>query len=256
MPPSACSNCPARRRSAPVKAPLLVAEQFALEQRLGKGRAVHRDERPRRRARRGVDGARDQLLARAAFADDEHRPRDGGHPRDRAAAPRADLAATRRPAGSARARSAGAAGSARAGPRLRSTQRDVRRTLPEQRRHPLAQPVAADQEVGGARLHGRRRPAARRPARRRPPPARSPSTPGSARMIVHARRPAVAVGNGTTHEIDRRPTGQAAHHRGRSATASMPPGRLRHGRAQAPRGATPAVRAGGTSREPACLLGI
>jgi hypothetical protein len=46
VPPSACSNRPSRRRTAPVNAPLLVPEQLALEQRLGERGAVELDERP------------------------------------------------------------------------------------------------------------------------------------------------------------------------------------------------------------------
>src|SRR2546422_11195418 len=51
---------------------LLVAEQLRLEQRLGQRRAVHRDERAATPRRAPVDGAGDELLARAALALDEH----------------------------------------------------------------------------------------------------------------------------------------------------------------------------------------
>ena len=46
VPPWASSKQPWRRSSAPVKAPLLVAEDLALEQGLRDGRAVHGHERP------------------------------------------------------------------------------------------------------------------------------------------------------------------------------------------------------------------
>jgi len=80
VPPAACSNLPGLRLSAPVKA--LVAEELALEERVGEGRAVHRHERPRRRAARLVHRPGDQLLAGAALAGDQHRPRDDGHALD------------------------------------------------------------------------------------------------------------------------------------------------------------------------------
>src|SRR2546426_2234024 len=51
---------------------LLVAEQLRLEQRLGPGPTVHRDERAATPRRAPVDGAGDELLARAALALDEH----------------------------------------------------------------------------------------------------------------------------------------------------------------------------------------
>src|SRR5439155_22887477 len=51
---------------------LLVAEQLRLEQRLGQRRTVLRDERPAAPRRARVDRARDELLARAALALDEH----------------------------------------------------------------------------------------------------------------------------------------------------------------------------------------
>ena len=51
---------------------LLVAEQLALEQRLGQRAAVDLDERAVRALAEPVDRARDQLLAGAALAGDEH----------------------------------------------------------------------------------------------------------------------------------------------------------------------------------------
>ena len=50
VPPSASANRPGVSAMAPVKAPRHVAEQLALEQRLGERRAVDGDERPRRAA--------------------------------------------------------------------------------------------------------------------------------------------------------------------------------------------------------------
>src|SRR5207245_3140616 len=51
---------------------LLVAEQLALEEGLGDGAAVHGDERLGGALRLHVDGARDQLLAGAGLAAEEH----------------------------------------------------------------------------------------------------------------------------------------------------------------------------------------
>jgi hypothetical protein len=68
-----------------------VAEQLALQQRLGDGAAVHRDERARGARRAAVDEAREHLLAGARLALQQHRrvarrdalarPHDGGHRR-------------------------------------------------------------------------------------------------------------------------------------------------------------------------------
>ena len=77
MPPLARTNRPARLARASVNAPARVAEQLALEQRLGQRRAVDRDERPARAPPLLVQRARDQLLAGAALARDQHR-RVGG----------------------------------------------------------------------------------------------------------------------------------------------------------------------------------
>ena len=55
-----------------------VAEEFALQQRLGDGGAVDGDERLLRAVAVLVDGARDQFLAGAGFAADEHGDRLGG----------------------------------------------------------------------------------------------------------------------------------------------------------------------------------
>ena len=55
MPPSASRKRPRRRATAPVNAPLLVAEELALHERLGDGAAVDDEERLvlRGRSRRG-----------------------------------------------------------------------------------------------------------------------------------------------------------------------------------------------------------
>ena len=72
MPVSACSNLPMRVVAAPVNAPALVPEELALEE-LGRQRgAVHLDERPVAPRRSLVDRARDQLLADAALAANQH----------------------------------------------------------------------------------------------------------------------------------------------------------------------------------------
>ena len=80
MPPFAASNSPGRSAVAPGERAARVAEQLALEQRLGDGAAVDRDERPGRARRLVVDEPRDPLLARAALAGDEHGGVDLGHP--------------------------------------------------------------------------------------------------------------------------------------------------------------------------------
>ena len=59
-----------------------VAEELGLEQRLGQRAAVDRHERPIRSVAVLMDGARDELLARAALADDEHRRIGRGGVRD------------------------------------------------------------------------------------------------------------------------------------------------------------------------------
>ena len=73
MPPSACSNQPLRRVCAPVKAPGLVAEELRVDQLGGDRAAVHAAERPAAKRRVLVDGARDDLLAGARFAEEQHR---------------------------------------------------------------------------------------------------------------------------------------------------------------------------------------
>jgi len=63
---------------------LHVAEQLRLEERLGERPAVERDERVAAAGAPGVQGARDELLARAALARDEHGGGAVGHRLDHA----------------------------------------------------------------------------------------------------------------------------------------------------------------------------
>ena len=72
MPPSASSKRPTPSRSAPAKRALGVAEELALEQLARDGRAIDADQRPAAALAGVVDGARDQLLAGAGFAGDQH----------------------------------------------------------------------------------------------------------------------------------------------------------------------------------------
>ena len=62
--------------------PGFVAEQFALEQRIGDGRAVHLQIVPFPPVREVMQALGDQFLARAALADDEHRLFQGRDLRD------------------------------------------------------------------------------------------------------------------------------------------------------------------------------
>ena len=55
------------------KGPLLVAKQLALDQSRGNGGAVHLDQRFGASRTLVVEGAADQLLARAAFSEDQNR---------------------------------------------------------------------------------------------------------------------------------------------------------------------------------------
>ena len=73
VPPFACWNRPWRALLRVGERALRVTEQLALEQRLGHRRAVDRDERPVLAPRPLVDRARDDLLAGAALAGDQHR---------------------------------------------------------------------------------------------------------------------------------------------------------------------------------------
>lgn len=68
--------CPAR----PGECPVFIAEKLALHEISRQRAAVHRHKRARCPRARVVDGLREEFLARAAFAEDEHRgvaPRDG-----------------------------------------------------------------------------------------------------------------------------------------------------------------------------------
>ena len=80
MPPLAASSLPRARSCGAGEGALLVAEELALEERLGDGRAVDRDERPAPPVRQLVDAPREHLLAGAALADERDGdvfPRDG-----------------------------------------------------------------------------------------------------------------------------------------------------------------------------------
>ena len=79
VPVSASSNRPEPALRGAGEGALLVAEQLALEQRLGQGGAVDRDERLAPPGREVVDRLGDQLLAGARFALDQHRARDRRH---------------------------------------------------------------------------------------------------------------------------------------------------------------------------------
>ena len=139
MPPCAAANAPTRSPAAPVNAPLHVAEQVALDQRLGRRAAVEHDERPLLARRRVVDAARHQLLAGAALAEEQHRrarlrarargSRTPGASRSsRRTARRSDRAPTagcRRPRRPASAGSASCRSAARAGRRDDLADRDA-----------------------------------------------------------------------------------------------------------------------------------
>ena len=73
MPPSAAANRPGLVGVRAGERALDVAEQLGLEQRLGDRAAVDGDERLVGARRQVVQRARDQLLAGAALAGDEHR---------------------------------------------------------------------------------------------------------------------------------------------------------------------------------------
>ena len=72
MPPFACSNQPLRRATAPVKAPCFVTEQLGVDQLGRDGAAVDPAERAAAEGRVFVDGAGDDFLAGAGFAEQEH----------------------------------------------------------------------------------------------------------------------------------------------------------------------------------------
>ncbi len=72
VPPSASSKRPFLRCSAPVNAPLLVAEQLRLDQAVGQRGTAHFDERLVGARRVVVNRVRDHLLAGSRLAPDEH----------------------------------------------------------------------------------------------------------------------------------------------------------------------------------------
>ena len=76
MPPSASTNLPVCLFGGAGEGALLVAEQNRLDQVLRHGAAIDRDEGLGAARADAVDGARDQFLADAGFAFDQHR--DGG----------------------------------------------------------------------------------------------------------------------------------------------------------------------------------
>ena len=67
---------------SPGERPRLVAEQFGVEQRFGQRRAVQLDQPFAPPARQEMQAGGDQFLARAALADDQHRPLKGRDARD------------------------------------------------------------------------------------------------------------------------------------------------------------------------------
>ena len=75
MPPSAASKQPELARVGAGERALLVAEQLALEQRLGERRAVDATNGRRAAPAGAVDRLGDDLLADAGLAEDEHRDR-------------------------------------------------------------------------------------------------------------------------------------------------------------------------------------
>ena len=78
VPPSASSNAPARARSAPVNAALLVAEQLGLEQVGRDGAAVDDDQRSGGARARLVNRLAQRVLAGAGLAFDQHGDVGGG----------------------------------------------------------------------------------------------------------------------------------------------------------------------------------
>ena len=92
MPPRARSKQPGARRDGAGERALLVAEELALEHALGERLAVDGDERPADALAPVVEHARDELLAGAALALDQHgraARRDAAHEVEQLAAPRA-----------------------------------------------------------------------------------------------------------------------------------------------------------------------
>ena len=81
VPPCASSNLPGRELVAPGERAFHVAEQFALDQRLGNRRAVEGHEALPGACAAGVDLLGQQILARAAFAQQQHGQIGLGDPR-------------------------------------------------------------------------------------------------------------------------------------------------------------------------------
>ena len=134
---------------------LLVAEQLALEQRLRQRPAVHGDERLVAPRTEPMDRARDELLARAALALDEHRAR---HRRD-----------------------------------LLDLHEHLADAPPTARSVPLGATAAADRAGGGSRRPPRRpRSASCRPRRSRSPRAARRSPDRARRRAPRRRRPPTA----------------------------------------------------------------
>ena len=79
VPPSAISNRPWRWADRPRERALLVAEQLALDQAGRQRGAVDADERALAPRAAFVDGVREQFLARARFAEQQHRAVGGRH---------------------------------------------------------------------------------------------------------------------------------------------------------------------------------
>ena len=79
MLPSAISNRPLRCAIAPVKAPLLVAEELALDECRGQGGAVELDEGPPPPRAQRVEGVGEEVLAHAGLALEEHGRRGRRH---------------------------------------------------------------------------------------------------------------------------------------------------------------------------------
>ena len=85
MPPSAASNLPVLRCHGAGEGALLVAEELAFEQRLGERGAVDGHEGAAGARAAAVEGAGDELLARAALAAQQHGRVGGRDPGDAAA---------------------------------------------------------------------------------------------------------------------------------------------------------------------------
>ena len=82
MPPLASTKSPRALALGAGERALLVSEQLRLEQGLGDRRAVDRHERPCPSGTVPVNGARGQLLAGSALADQEHGGLAARHRRD------------------------------------------------------------------------------------------------------------------------------------------------------------------------------